>query len=88
MGGLFIETPNSKATGAVTELDFLGKEGQIRAKAIVRHAQPEAGLGLKSATVRENDPPRRAALLRRLRSLSLKANRQVSASLRPSLLLP
>ena len=70
MGGLFIETPKPKATGAVTELDFLVQEGQIRAEAIVRHAKPEKGLGLKFITVRENDRSRLAALLSRLRSLS------------------
>ena len=70
MGGLFIETPKPKVTDAVTELDFLVQEGQIRAEAIVRHAKPEKGLGLKFITVRETDRPRLAALLSRLRSLS------------------
>lgn len=70
MGGLFIETPKPKATGAATELDFLVQEGQIRAEAIVRHAKAETGLGLKFITVRENDRSRLAALLSRLRSLS------------------
>ena len=69
-GGLFIETPKPKATGAVTELDFLVQEGQIRAEATVRHAKPETGLGLKFTAVPENDRPRLAALLSRLRSLS------------------
>ena len=70
MGGLFIETPKPKATGVVTELDFLVQEGQIRAEAIVRHAKAETGLGLKFITVRENDRSRLATLLSRLRSLS------------------
>lgn len=70
MGGLFIETRNPRVTGAVTELDFLVQEGQIRAEASVRHAKPETGLGLKFTAVPENDRPRLAALLSRLRSLS------------------
>ena len=70
MGGLFIETPNLRATGAVAELEFLVQEGQIRAEATVRHAKPETGMGLKFITLTENDRPRLAALLTRLRSLS------------------
>lgn len=70
MGGLFIETPNLRATGAVAELDFLVQEGQIRAEAVVRHAKAETGLGLRFIAVRENDRSKLAALLSRLRSLS------------------
>ena len=39
IGGLFIETPKPRPTGAVTKLNFLAQEGQIRAEAVVRHAK-------------------------------------------------
>ncbi len=61
MGGLFIETP--KPTGAVTKLSFLVQEGQIRAEALVWHAKPNSGLGLKFIAVTEDDRPKLAALV-------------------------
>jgi len=67
MGGLFIETPLVRATGTVTRLDFLVEEGQIRADAVVRHAEPGTGLGLKFTALTEQDRPKLAALLTRLR---------------------
>ncbi len=69
-GGLFIETPTARSVGTVSKLNLLVPEGQIRAEAVVRHSQPDRGLGLKFITVRENDRPRLAALVTRLRSLS------------------
>lgn len=70
MGGLFIETPEPRSTGAVTKLNFLVQEGQIRAEAVVRHAKSNSGLGLKFVAVTEDDRPKLAALVTRLRSLS------------------
>jgi hypothetical protein len=67
--GLFIETPTARSVGAASKLGLLVPEGQIRAEAVVRHAQPDRGLGLKF-NVNEDDRPRLAALLSRLRSLS------------------
>ena len=67
--GLFIETPTARSVGAVSKLGLLVSEGQIRAEAVVRHAQPDRGLGLKF-NVNEDDRPRLAALLSRLRSFS------------------
>jgi len=46
---------------------FLVKEGQIRADAIVRHTRPGIGLGLKFTALSEQDRPKLAALLNRLR---------------------
>jgi hypothetical protein len=40
MGGLFIETDTPPVAGMSAELDFLVQEGQIRAEAVVRHAEP------------------------------------------------
>src|ERR1700704_4124113 len=47
MGGLFIETDKPKAPGIEAKLHFLVQEGQIRADAVVRHAKPGRGLGLR-----------------------------------------
>jgi len=67
LGGLFIETPQTRPSGTVTRLDFLVAEGQIRADAVVRHATPGAGLGLKFTALSEQDRPKLAALITRLR---------------------
>lgn len=67
MGGLFLETPQPKAEGVLTRLHFLVQEGQIRADAVVRHAKSGAGLGLKFIALNEQDRPKLAALLTRLR---------------------
>ena len=67
MGGLFIETPQARPSGTVTRLDFLVAEGQIRADAVVRHARPGAGMGLKFTALSEQDRPKLAALIIRLR---------------------
>lgn len=69
MGGLFIETPQVEPSGMVTRLDFLVAEGQIRADAVVRHAQAGAGLGLKFLALTAQDRPKLAALITRLRRL-------------------
>ena len=67
MGGLFIETPESRDEGVRARLDFLVQEGQIRADAVVRHGQSGVGLGLKFTALSEQDRPQLAALLTRLR---------------------
>ena len=67
MGGLFIETPHARPSGTVTRLDFLVAEGQIRADAVVRHARAGTGLGLKFTALTEQDRPKLAALVTRLR---------------------
>ena len=67
MGGLFIETLHARPSGTLTRLDFLVAEGQIRADAIVRHSREGAGLGLKFRALTEQDRPKLAALVTRLR---------------------
>jgi PilZ domain len=67
MGGLFIETPEAGAQGMQARLHFLVQEGQIRADAVVRHIQSGKGLGLKFTALSEQDRPKLAALLTRLR---------------------
>jgi hypothetical protein len=67
MGGLFLMTTETQATGTVSRLNFLVAEGQIRADAEVRHVRPGTGLGLKFTALSEQDRPKLAALLTRLR---------------------
>jgi len=67
MGGLFLETAEPRAAGVLARLHFLVQEGQIRADAVVRHAKSGAGLGLKFIALNDQDRPKLAALLTRLR---------------------
>jgi PilZ domain len=69
-GGLFIESRKPRVVGAKIKLEFLVQEGQIRADAEVRHANPRVGLGLKFTAVSDGDRPHLAALLNRLRRSS------------------
>jgi len=54
--------------GAKTKVHFLVEEGQIRAEAVVRRVEPGRGLGLQFTAVREEDRPRLAGLMKRLRA--------------------
>jgi hypothetical protein len=55
MGDLFIETDTPPVAGMSAQLHFLVQEGQIRADAVVRHAEPGRGLGLRFTAVRNED---------------------------------
>jgi hypothetical protein len=68
LGGIFIETPIGKDLGASVELNFLVSEGVIRAKAVVRHAEPGHGLGLRFTALNGEDRLRFGALMKRLYS--------------------
>jgi c-di-GMP-binding flagellar brake protein YcgR len=70
MGGLLVETELTRDVDTTIRLDFLVQEGQIRAEAVVRHAKPGRGLGLKFTALTEQDGPRLTALVTRLRGLS------------------
>ena len=67
-GGLFIKTRAPRPVGAAATIDFLVQEGQIRAEAVVRHVEPGRGLGLQFTAVYEEDRPRLAGLMKRLRA--------------------
>ncbi len=67
LGGLFVETPKPGGVGATAKLEFLVQEGQIRADAVVRRAEPGGGLAMKFTAVSEEDRPRLEALISRLR---------------------
>jgi PilZ domain len=70
LGGLFVETPASRALGSTVKLEFLVQEGQIRADAVVRRVEPGRGLALKFTAVSEQDTPRLDTLMNRLRQSS------------------
>ena len=69
LGGLFIETSKVWPVDSRAEIDFLVQEGQIRAKAVVKHTEHGRGLGLKFIALRDQDRPHLIALMQRLRSL-------------------
>ena len=71
LGGIFIETCVGIDLGARVELHFLVGEGQIRAKAVVSHAVPGQGLGLKLTALQDQDRLHFGALMKRLYSTSL-----------------
>jgi len=66
-GGLFIETPTQRPVGAEATVGFLVAEGQITANAVVRHAIPAGGLGLKFTAIPGQDRIRLGMLIARLR---------------------
>jgi PilZ domain len=70
LGGLFLETRTSRGLGSTIKLEFLVQEGQIRADAIVRRIEPGHGMALKLTAVSDQDRPRLAALMNRLRHSS------------------
>lgn len=79
LGGIFIETSLLKDLGASVELYFLVSEGQIRAKAIVRHSEPGHGLGLKFTALNGQDRLHLGALMRRLYSAHCRAHPKPSS---------
>jgi hypothetical protein len=70
LGGLFIETRASKNLSSTVKLEFLVQEGQIRADGVVKRVDPGRGLALKFTAVSEQDRPRLAKLMVRLRQSS------------------
>jgi hypothetical protein len=69
VGGLFIETQRPRSAGAVANLYFLVPDGPIRINAVVRHATPDGGVGLKFTAVGAEDRRKLIALVSRLRRL-------------------
>lgn len=68
VSGVFLKTEKPKRDGETARVEFLVQEGQIRTEAIVRRFEKFGGLGLKFVAINEEDRPRLAALLMRLRS--------------------
>ncbi|HEY1482195.1 MAG TPA: PilZ domain-containing protein [Candidatus Acidoferrum sp.] len=77
MGGLFLKTTQVKPVGSLVNLHFLIQEGQLRADAVVRYAKT-GGLGLKFAAISQEDRPKLAALMTRLRGLSRSQHAKLS----------
>jgi hypothetical protein len=70
LGGLCLSTPAPPPLGAKAKIDFLVREGQIRAEAVVRHFVRGGGLGLKFTAITDKDCPQLVALLNRMRTSS------------------
>jgi hypothetical protein len=70
LGGLFVETPTSRAVGSTVKLEFLVQEGQIRADSVVMRVEPGRGLGLKFTAVSDPGRPRLGTSMSRLRQSS------------------
>ena len=67
LDGLFVETRKSRSMGSTVKLEFLVQEGQIRADAVVKRAEPGSGLAMKFTAVTEEDRLRLGALINRFR---------------------
>jgi tetratricopeptide (TPR) repeat protein len=63
MGGLFLHTPTPVALGSVVELLFDLKNGEIRARAIVRHCNPGRGMGVQFMQMQPADRARLSQFL-------------------------
>src|SRR5579872_3354768 len=63
MGGLFLHTPSPVAQGSVVELLFDLKNGEIRARAIVRHCHPGKGMGVQFMQMQPADRARLSQFL-------------------------
>jgi hypothetical protein len=75
VGGLFIETRKVCPVDAKVELHFLVQDGEVRASATVRYVRAGIGLGLQFKTVRSEDQPRFASMVKRLIQTEHAANR-------------
>jgi c-di-GMP-binding flagellar brake protein YcgR len=67
--GLSIEKSERIDVGEKVHINFLAPEGQIRADAVVRHAEPGC-LGLKFVAISDEDRPHLTALMTRVRNLA------------------
>lgn len=70
LSGLFVETQDLMPVGSTAQVDFLVQEGQIRAKAVVRHMLRGRGAGLKFTAVSDGDRSHLVSLVSRLRRVS------------------
>ena len=68
VSGVFLKTEKPRPEGEIAKIEFLVQEGQIRTEAVVRRLEESSGLGLKFVAINDEDRPRLAALLTRLRS--------------------
>jgi hypothetical protein len=74
LGGIFLETPLQKQPGEPVELYFLVEEGQIRARAVVRHTAPGEGLGLKFTALNPDDRLHFGVLMKRMYAARFTSN--------------
>ncbi|MGB6496390.1 MAG: PilZ domain-containing protein [Candidatus Acidiferrum sp.] len=78
VSGVFLKTGKSRQEGEKAKIEFLVQEGQIRTEAVVQRLEDSSGLGLKFVAINDEDRPRLAALLTRLRSDRTDTHRGVA----------
>ena len=66
VGGIFIETKATLPIDATVELNFLVEDGGIVVKAAVRYVLPGVGVGVQFKSVRTEDQPQFAAMMKRI----------------------
>lgn len=76
VSGMFLNTEKARHEGEKAKIDFLVQEGQIRTEAVVQRLEASNGLGLKFIAISEEDRPRLAALLMRLRSHRVETHKR------------
>lgn len=78
VSGVFLKTEKPRQEGEKAKIEFLVQEGQIRTEAVVQRLEDSSGLGLKFVAINDEDRPRLAALLTRLRSDRTDTHRGVA----------
>ncbi|HEX2711530.1 MAG TPA: PilZ domain-containing protein [Candidatus Acidoferrales bacterium] len=66
LGGLFILTSEPPPVGSMVKLIFELPNGDVRARATVRHSEPGRGMGVEFTGMGFNDRARLQQLLKRL----------------------
>jgi PilZ domain len=66
LGGLFIHEAEPPPPGAVIQLLFETPNGQVRARATVRTAEPGRGMGVEFMQMKQEERARLAYMIRKL----------------------
>jgi hypothetical protein len=69
-GGLFVDSPEVLAVGAVITILLAVPEGEIRSSAMVRNAIPQEGMGIEFTDMAQTDVGRLERLIARLMPLA------------------
>lgn len=63
MGGLFLHAKNPPPVGSMVELFIDVKNGEVRARAVVRHSVPGEGMGVQFVQMQPDDRARLSQFL-------------------------
>lgn len=75
--GVFVQTDKARRQGETAKIEFLVEEGHIRTEAVVQRLEESTGLGLKFVAINDDDRPRLAALLTRLRGCRAEERKRI-----------